>query len=125
MSTASVTAASVSAAEILRDARALIEHGWCQDSAAVDARGVAVDPTARSACAWCVSGALNRALHTPNHDRRDYFTFFRARAALAQIVGADPAVIGQIVVWNDHPERTQAEVLAAFDRAIAAAEVQQ
>lgn len=39
-----------------------------------------------------------------------------ARKAFARIIGTD-----KIVVWNDAHERTHAEVLAAFDKAIASA----
>jgi hypothetical protein len=31
-----------------------------------------------------------------------------------------PETFGYVSVWNDAPERTQAEVVDAFDRAIAA-----
>ena len=38
-----------------------------------------------------------------------------ALATLKRIIGSH-----EIVPWNDAPERTHAEVMAAFDRAIAA-----
>lgn len=46
----------------------------------------------------------------------------RALELFCQVLGTDPNRPGQVYRWNDAPERTHAEVLAAFDRAIALAE---
>jgi hypothetical protein len=44
---------------------------------------------------------------------------WQAHEALCNAVGLDKSdPMGSIVVWNDRPERTRAEVLAAFDKAI-------
>jgi hypothetical protein len=45
-----------------------------------------------------------------------------AYAAIGRAIGTERGVTVPIVEWNDAPERTHAEVLAAFDRAIKGAE---
>lgn len=90
--------------EILTAARALIAEPerWTQGAYARDAAGVPVDDSAETAICWCASGALFKFSSLPGADR--------ARSAVASIVGPIPD-------FNDH--HTHAEVLAAFDKAIA------
>lgn len=94
--------------EILIAARALIEkpEHWMQGAYAAKHGGVHVDPWAVDACAWCAWGAVSK--FTPLR----YFT--PAYDALKAVVGCLPD-------FNDDNGTTHAEVLAAFDRAIAAA----
>jgi len=91
--------------DILRAARGLIaEPGhWAQGASRV---GVAV----------CAAEAIDSSVG------RDYDAIDVAYRYLKRIIGADPGVEGFISSWNDAPERTHAEVLAAFDAAIALAE---
>lgn len=86
--------------EKLKAARALIERGWCQGEYAKDADGEAVGVREPRAVAWCVRGAC-----------------------YAANVSALPLydVQRDLTNWNDHPGRTQAEVLNLFDEAIALA----
>jgi hypothetical protein len=91
----------------LREARALIERGWCQRAYGRDADGCSVYEDNPSAICWCASGAINA--------KADY----AARRVFGEAIGTDC-----IPGWNDAPERTQAEVLAAFDKAIELAEAQ-
>lgn len=60
------------------------------------------------------------AITAIGHARAEAFgtDFWRAEWALREVIGR-----GSIVMWNDAPERTHAEVLAAFDKAIELANV--
>lgn len=105
---------SKSIADRLREARELIERGWCQYWDALNADGMAVYPNSDSAVAWCMGGACQRVgLH------EGVFESFLIRA-----VGSSPSWTNEwpYLDFNDAPGRTKAEVLAAFDRAIALAE---
>lgn len=97
-------------ADKLREARALIERGWTQGNyveegcyCALGAIGMAVvgNPTAPSfMCGYPAISGVVRALGLP--------LGLRTSSGVAD--------------WNDAPDRTQAEVLAVFDKAIALAE---
>lgn len=89
--------------QVLRAARELlVTAGWCQLG------------YTRDGC-FCSEGAINRVTsgfaHVGNLAGRD------AKSALESVVGRPP---GMLIPWNDRRDRTQADVLAAFDRAIAA-----
>lgn len=96
----------------LRAARALVARGWCKHYMAEDASGkpVGVDDfnTMRPA-KFCLIGACYAVGSVGAHtDERQYL-----RRVLRVEWEGD---------WNDVPGRTQAEVLAKFDEAIALAE---
>ena len=106
--------------DVLRRARELLSEpqGWTQGTFARDIRGRRA-ASARDAVCWCAIGALLRA--TDVSIRAD------AVAAVAALVHhgigiTAPDSSRALVAWNDCPERTHAEVLEAFDRAIAAEE---
>lgn len=90
-------------------ARALIERGWCQRNYATDARGLAVEERDPSACAWCVLGAVWATEQASGSS--DVLARLREAAKLRR---------RQLHDWNDAPGRTRADVLALFDRVIAA-----
>jgi hypothetical protein len=90
----------------LREARTLIERGWTQHAPARTAAGIPVWGGEKSAVCWCTVSALCQA-HAS-------FTVFREAIGISFDTG--------IAEWNDAPERTQAEVLVAFDKAIELAE---
>lgn len=91
-------------AEILRAGKArLLECGWCQDEE-VAMRGPPGGPC-------CVATAMTPFL---GDNIGNVCTFFRRANGIR----------GNIGDWNDAPERTLEDVLAAYDRAIAAAEAQ-
>jgi hypothetical protein len=95
--------------EVLRAARAKIEQGWTQHAFARN--GIEPVPSRSvTATCWCAIGAITAA----NGSSSSSSEVFLERA-----VGTD-----DVPAWNDAPGRTQAEVLAAFDRAIALAEAQ-
>ena len=87
----------------LRGGRELIRQGWTQNAAASAASGREVDVNDPRACRWCAGGALQAV-------GADIPAF----AAIKRWSG-NPFISG----WNDSPRRTQAEVLAVFDEAIA------
>ena len=59
--------------------------------------------------AFCMLGALGEASNSLR---------IGAVKAVARATGCDERGIGiEIAKWNDHPRRTQAEVVAAFERA--------
>lgn len=92
---------SKSTREILTDTKALIlERGWIKNQFE-NSKGV------------CLSGALHIAAE------RNVGSFEDAYRAVSTAAGLTPYAF-QICVWNDAPERTLDEVLAALDRAIAA-----
>jgi hypothetical protein len=100
------------AKEVLVKARAKIEQGWTQGTFARNGNQEYVYPTDSDAVSWCVRGAICVVVVEETEDLG-----FRARRLLAS---ANQITEG-LAVWNDTPGRTQAEVLAAFDKAIAAA----
>jgi hypothetical protein len=88
--------------ELLKRARAMVEHRWCPWGATDDKGGV------------CVIVALGGAAKYPNgNDYELARKYFRDAIPIPNTLS--------IPEWNDHPGRTQADVLAAFDRAIALA----
>ena len=106
-----------STAELLREARALIERGWTQDVMACDKDGEEIDSCDDRAAQWCAVGAIERVTAGGAHN---HYREMRVALTAARPVNKDrfTTTIG----WNDHPLTTQSEVLETFDRAIAAAE---
>lgn len=93
---------------ILKQARKLIQQGWCQEAYARDANGNKVEAVDETAVCWCISGAILKAAggyqgrHGEDAERVvDYFA----------------VVIGTIDVsgWNDSPATTKEKVLKAID----------
>ena len=98
--------------EILIAARAKIEapERWTKGAFARSARGRKVRLDGGKARCWCMLGALQEVEMSP-------IRFRQAWALLVPAISV-PDSISEVVLWNDAPERTHAEVLAAFDRAI-------
>lgn len=98
----------------LRAARELVAAGWCQGESALGKRGNIVSIFDDHAVAFCASGACERAA-----SRRDEMTEHSERLhfALLAVIQVD-----DVAEWNDAPERTQADVVAAFTAAIQRAE---
>jgi hypothetical protein len=101
----------VTPAQILRAARSRIAvpERWTQGVGARNSRNYCVGNRSASAVSWCALGAILRESESSSEPCR----------FLKEIVG--PSIGG----WNDAPGRTHAEVLDAFDRAIALAEAEQ
>jgi hypothetical protein len=94
-------------ADLLRAARDRVAQGWCQRAYAMDPAGHNCGERDPSAVSWCLVGAL-WASHADG-DVLDALNFLRGACGLA------------LSAWNDVPGRTQADVLAAIDLALAAA----
>lgn len=93
------------AVDVLRDARALVAKGWTRKAIARTETGEeAASCGDINAVCWCIFGALYAQ---PSGVPRQ-----KASRIIDDVCG------GEMVSWNDAPGRTQAEVLAAFDRAI-------
>lgn len=96
----------MNAAEILRAARAKIDapEKWTKGESARDASGRGVFSNSPAAVCFCSIGAIGNIIDSTPMD------IFR------KAIGC-----GCISDWNDHKDRTHADVLAAFDKAIALA----
>lgn len=92
----------MSALTVLTGARDLIAAGWVQGTSEREVNG--------QQC-YCSVGAISQAYHMlPTRRQRGYS---EAMSILRSVIDDD-----SVVNWNDHPERTQAMVVAGFDRAI-------
>jgi hypothetical protein len=102
---------AVTPAQVLRAARERIAvpERWTQGASARTISGIGVDAFDYGAVQWCAYGAI-RVDGVHDHELQ---LFFRAIGAM-----------DSIGTWNDAPGRTHAEVLDAFDRAIALAEAE-
>lgn len=108
----------MNARDILTAARAKITNrvSWVQGWDAQDGGGFEAPPTSGIACAWCSNGAI-ASVDGPMPESK------KARAYLASAMGnAYRHPEQSIVAFND--TKTHTEVLAAFDRAIKAAEAE-
>lgn len=106
------------ASAILREARALIDkpEKWAQGAYGRDQYGRKIGGSTRRAVCFCAIGALNSS----GGGRA-------AKDALARALPVGACVPygrseASVIEWNDAPGRTHAEVMDAFDRAIALAE---
>jgi hypothetical protein len=92
-------------AQQLVEARGLIARGWIQRAE------VFYPDDLNHPSAWCAVGALKTV-------GANTWAFRRLLRAIDPLSSLD--IEEGIVLWNDAPGRTQSEVLALFDRAIAA-----
>lgn len=102
----------MSVKEGLIKARAKVEEGWCQGAAARDKGGLAVAATSSDATRFCILGAINAArLDNGVSVIGELYCALKCEAGESSLAG-----------FNDAPGRTQEEVLALFDKAIARVE---
>jgi hypothetical protein len=100
---------------LLAHARNLISSSWTQHAEARDADGIAIDPWRPNAVSWSLLGAVVAGYDQQlSQDGKGgaVAALRSACALLAQVVDAD-----SLPDWNDAPERTQTDVLAALDGA--------
>lgn len=95
------------AVAVLREARKLLDRGWCQGALALDDKGSKIYEKSPAACRWCLLGAIGAASNWRHAPSKKAISMLRVSTEWEQ-----PAN------WNDAPGRTQAEVLAAVDRAV-------
>ena len=95
--------------EIMRAARALITPpgSWTQGEYARDSNGLSVSLLSERVKCFCALGSIK---YTAN-------SFFANVTAFRDHIYNKYGV--NIHCWNDHPDRTHAEVLAEFDELIA------
>lgn len=100
---AGVISAPATPAEVMRRAADDIEkYGWTQHRSYAD-------PDARPTSATCLDGAIHRASGCATAPDTDAFHLYVTTRLLCEAhLGDDP------VGWNDHPRRTEAEVVAAL-----------
>lgn len=93
--------------KVLLEARRLVEKGWCQ--------GVYADPAGRV--------CLHRALALGSLAAAGISVSVEWERAFIRVIALIPPcgarANDRVQWWNDDPQRTQAEVLALLDRAIA------
>ena len=103
-------------AKVLRRAADLIEQGHCKHRAALGADGLGTSPVSEHAVAWCLTGALERAVAEAEgrmermqpedwHDHEGILQALRDTFKANKIKRA-----GGGVDWNNAPKRTADEV---------------
>lgn len=95
-------------ARMVVEAHERVAIGWCQGAVAQDEDGRAVGPRSSQARRWSMLGAL-----LAGWDGGPVEDLGQAVSSLYPATEQSP-----IEVWNDRPERTQKEVLSAFEQAI-------
>lgn len=101
----------------LRRARELLSESgrWVKGASARSVSNDIVHPTSKAACCWCLIGAL---YHVTNGDSLEHEDELCSAFGMPE----RSACFEMLAAWNDADERTHAEVLDAFDRAITALE---
>jgi hypothetical protein len=91
--------------EVLTNARALVQRGWCKAALARGPDGSKTSWNDPAAVAWCAVGAVQRVSECTH--------WGPALTLLARAANTRTPV----PIWNDEDHRTKKQVLAAFDRA--------
>ena len=102
----------------LRAARALIDRPekWTQGAQHRDAKGRRLDSQrGRPVVARCAAGAIGDACESTMAEWKEVSGQLRNSINRHRFPGGR---ILALTTWNDHPNRTHAEVMLAFDRAI-------
>jgi len=102
--------------ELLLAARERLAFGWVQGTTLESLDGEPTSDPAEAA-RFCVLGAFAHASHALHSDAT---TYRRALQRLCEVIDPKAAPEVAIPVWNDAKERTQGDVLAAFDAALSA-----
>ena len=113
----------------MRGARERVADGWTQGTYARNDKGEQVSIVAYGCDCFCAEGAILHAVYEQHRDLPSAYDIILAEYAPA-FGEANAAQLRPhrrlgypktecIIAWNDDPERTQAQVVAAFDRAIA------
>jgi hypothetical protein len=111
--------------EILKAARELLArpNGWCQDTFATTELGNTCSVLSDVAARFCAAGALDRAAMVEVYGNRNGLE----AEAVADALNAEAVRFGFVNLpdFNDATDRTQAEVVALYDRVIAAVELEE
>ena len=92
----------------LKEGRERVKKGWTQKTHARNAKGRSVGFRSPKAVQWCVVGSCDCANACVKYLRSIVFSRYPNEQS--------------IVTWNDRSERTQEDIIEAFDRAIELAE---
>lgn len=106
---------------MLMEARGLLLRGWSKGAQARDERGHVVNAWSSEAAAWSLVGALLASWH--RHDDRldiDFVAHSAEARALSDATEVLTRATGTLAIdsWNDAPERSLGDVIAAVDRAL-------
>lgn len=105
--------------DYLKEAKALIQDPtkWIQGSMAKNAQGEAVGGVKEGACQFCAIGAIWFVTPGLNYgaEERKAIRYMRA-ACHAKDPNEDDN--DKIIMFNDHPKTTHADVMKKFDKAI-------
>ena len=98
--------------DVLKMARDLIQEpdAWVQECHAQNDIGEETGPTEPDAVCFCLEGAIIRALSELLEVDEDELLLEEIND---EVMGKNEG--SKMVIWNDSPERTQAEVLARVD----------
>lgn len=80
---------------------------WTKGENARDGKGRVIEPTAQDACCWCINGILMRMYPTDMGSKTENARC-EAWDKLERRIG------GNVIHWQDAPERTHQEVLAVL-----------
>jgi 23S rRNA G2069 N7-methylase RlmK/C1962 C5-methylase RlmI len=112
----------VSASELLKEGRKIVEQGWCQKRMACDASGNSIAAYSPDATCWCVIGGLSSVAHKMfDVDALSMEQFKTCWVAQEAFRDANNISSG-LATWNDRSDTTKEMVLEAFDKAIKYAE---
>lgn len=103
--------------DLLAHARRLIASGWTQHADARAADETVVHPWDATAVAWSLLGSLVAAVEHVSSTRGEQPAI--RDLALTCILLAETVDSDSLELWNDAPERTSHDVLAAIDKAAA------
>ena len=105
--------------EILGQTRALLSppQSWSQHSWAYDQTDARVPLQSKTACSWCLEGAIRRVAIRGKASEADLDRALALIRDQIQVPGNYPTIQG----WNDRPRTTHREVLFVLDKAIASA----
>ncbi len=95
---------------VLRRARQLVADGWSQGAYARLTDGSPCPPDSARAAQFCLMGAIRRGLTEADYS-------IPVESKVVQLLGF--AIADEAVGWNDDERRTQADVLARMDKALA------
>lgn len=119
---------AMSLSETLDRVSDIIKEGWCQGMEAADKDGIGVYAIQSEACAWCLTGAVVRALPLPRDEsgglvghgfqaalEQQFEAFAVLADAIAEVRGKDCfrryLAMDVCRAWNDVTGRTKEEVL--------------
>jgi hypothetical protein len=106
---------------MLMEARGLLLRGWSKGAQARESTGHVVNAWSDEAASWSLVGALLASWH--RHDDRldaDFVAHSAEARGLAEATDVLSRATGTLALdpWNDAPERTRSDVIAAVDRAL-------